>query len=327
MDKESVNKVIHSFYGKRLSGCSHLLFGQWLCSDGEKKKKEEALEQIWIETPSVCTSRTEEKWEDLQYRLQQPVAEKKVYSMHRWIKYVAVLLLMIASGAVVYFVDQIGDRKAMVWKEFFVPYGENQSIQLPDGTNVSVEAGSLLVYPDKFIGNERPVFLSGEASFTVTPDKKKPFVVKTQHLNVEVLGTVFTINSYPDVSFTSVTLEKGSLGVNIKDVSPDRTILKPSEQLVFSHKDQTVSVHSIDMELYRMERKGFLIFRDTPFDQLITTLERKYNVTIHYDSRKYENSKCNLKFTPDETIEEVMKVLDRLLHIKYKIEGQIIYIN
>lgn len=328
MDKVSVDKIMRSFFGKQFTKRAHLLFGQWLSSDVDSREKEETMECLWEETPSVYTQRTQEKWEEIREQV-YPTEPKRVYMLHFLIKYAAVILLMVMSGGVTYYFTEKGttELEEITWQEFFVPYGESQSVLLSDGTTVSVGAGSLLVYPDKFTGTDRPVYLSGEATFTVTPNKEKPFFVKTRVLDVEVLGTSFTVGSYPGDTYTEVTLEKGSVKVDTKDLSEGKPILKPGEQLIYQHDDHSVSIHTIDMDLYKMSRKGYLIFKEIPFDQLITTLERKFNVTIHCDIQKYEDRKCNLKFAPDETIKDVLAVLQRLLHITYKVDGQVVYIN
>ena len=94
--------------------------------------------------------------------------------------------------------------------ELFVPYGESRQVILPDGSQVWVDAGSLLVYPKDFTDTEtRTVYLTGEASFTVRKNTEKPFIVKTTYLDVQALGTVFTVASYPADSCTSTILGRG----------------------------------------------------------------------------------------------------------------------
>ena len=294
-------------------------------------EKEEIFQELWSETYSAQisqTRQTQEDWEKIVKRIKFSAPKKSYFFLQSWRQCAVVLLLMLISSFVTY-KTVINDRNMEVteWQEFQVPYGDSQSIRLADGTLISLDAGSLLIYPKEFVGKSRSVFLTGEATFTVAHDEDKSFYVNTKHLNVEALGTVFTVKSYPNDFFTSTTLEKGSVRIGINSGSFEKPILKPGEQLVYSHLDHTVQVRRVDMNLYKMERKGYLIFKDIPFSELVAVLERKYNVTINYDSQRYENHKCNLKFAPDETVQDVMKVIQKLIHIQYKIEGNIIYIN
>lgn len=328
MNRQSVNKIIRSFYGKHLSERFHRLFGQWLRANDLKKEKEQMFEELWTESPPVYTLQTMEDWQALQQRITSAVPQKNRFHIRSWQKYVAVILLIVATGFISHFLTNKNKLiQSAEFVEFFVPNGDSQYVKLADGTEVWVNAGSLLVYPEDFTGGNRSVFLSGEATFTVTHDMEKPFFVKTQHIEVEVFGTVFTVKSYPNDLYTSATLETGSVSVGVKPALLDKTILKPSEQLTYSHTDHNVSVQKIDMDLYRMERKGYLIFEDVSFRELLTTLERKYNVVIHYDAQQYKDHKYNVKFAPDETIEDAMNVLGQLIGITYKINKDVIFVN
>lgn len=328
MYKHSVDKIIRSFFGKHLSENSRRLFGQWLGNKELQTEKDEVLSELWEESPAVITSSTQEDWEDLRRHIQPATPARNVSFYRSWMRYAAVMLLLLATGISSYYLTlRHVPLKTPELMEFFVPYGESRSAELPDGSRVWVNAGSLLIYPHQFAGNNRSVFLSGEATFQVTHDADHPFFVKTNHLDVEVLGTLFTVKAYPNDYFTTATLEEGSVSVDIKTGQLGKSFLTPHEQLVFSHEDQSVSIQKIDMDLYRMERKGFLIFENATFRQLITSLERKYNVVIHYNAQGYEDHKYNIKFSPDETIEEAMNVLRQLTGLRYKIEGEVIFIN
>jgi len=328
MNKESVDKIIRSFYGKQFSEPLRRLFGQWLRTDSASKEKEEVIEELWRESPSVATTQTYTDWTALQKRIHPDSISRRQFFIRPWLRYTAVILLMITTGLITYLTtnkDPLATSSELV--EVFVAHAESEYVQLPDGSGVWVNPGSLLVYPKEFTVTDRSVFLSGEATFRVKQDLGKPFFVKTGHMDVEVLGTTFTVKSYPNESFTSTTLEEGSVRVSIKDGRMEQSVLKPGEQLVYSHVDHSFSIHNVDMDMYRLERKGYLIFEDVSFRQLIPTIERKYNVVIHYNTQQYEGHKYTVKFAPDETIEEVLSILQRLIGIKYVINENIIFIN
>ena len=165
--------------------------------------------------------------------------------------------------------------------------------------------------------DSRTVYLTGEASFHVSKNKKKPFIVKTAGLDVQALGTVFTVKSYAGEDFTEATLEEGSVKVSLKEGDNRSYILEPSDQLVYSHADGGVRMNRVDIALYKMARKGYLIFENVSFEQMILTLEKKYGVTFQYNATRYGNDLYNVKFAPDETIENVMEILHQLIGIQY----------
>ena len=120
-------------------------------------------------------------------------------------------------------------------------------------------------------------------------------------------------------------VSQNDVSVRNEDIQP--TVLKPDQQLVYSHSEHTVMVHSIDASLYNMERNGYLIFENTSFSRLMASLERKFNVTIHYNSQKFAGEYYNVKFSPDEKLEDVLNILQQLIGIHYKIKGKVVFIN
>ena len=88
-------------------------------------------------------------------------------------------------------------------------HGQVREMLLPDGTKVWLNQSSVLKYPRAFEGKERHVYLDGEAYFEVARNHEKPFTVKSQAMDVRVLGTSFNIKCRPDNSFAETTLGRG----------------------------------------------------------------------------------------------------------------------
>ncbi len=87
---------------------------------------------------------------------------------------------------------------------------------------------------------KRSVYLSGEANFTVAQNPDKPFIVSTGPLKVEVLGTKFNIESYPDNDRITTTLEHGSVKI-YKNEAPEKSIImKPDEQVIYNSQDRNI---------------------------------------------------------------------------------------
>ena len=102
----------------------------------------------------------------------------------------------------------------IVYNVLKVPYGRTFKVILSDETQVYMNAGSRLRYPNRFRKDGlREVFLSGEAYFKVSKNKDVPFLVRTDNTSAEVFGTEFNISSYPEDENTNIVLVEGSLGV------------------------------------------------------------------------------------------------------------------
>ena len=104
---------------------------------------------------------------------------------------------------------------------------ETRNVILPDGSSVLLNRHSSLSYPKRFKSDNREVQLTGEAYFEVSKDQKHPFIVQTEHINVQVLGTHFNVDAYRNSPEVKTTLLTGSVAVSNKRNSV-RMILKPN---------------------------------------------------------------------------------------------------
>jgi ferric-dicitrate binding protein FerR (iron transport regulator) len=118
-------------------------------------------------------------------------------------------------------------KSKLIYNTLKTARGNEFDMQLADGTRVWLNADSELRYPVQFTGNDRKVFLKGEAYFEVSHDENKAFIVDTYGQEVKVYGTEFCINAY-DEKITKTVLVEGSVGVRAKQ-SKLETKLKPGE--------------------------------------------------------------------------------------------------
>lgn len=331
-ENNTIKSIINLYFGKHFSKYSRILFARWMNSATDSSQKWQAVEDLWKDTNATITEDTYESWAKLHSELDLENSQKRRFFLfnRKLLKYAAVGVLMVLTAGATYWITlQKTLAESPEMAEIFVPNGgESRKIVLPDGSTVLADAGSLLVYPKDFSKTKnRTVYLSGEAAFSVHKNRKQPFIVKTSHLNVQALGTVFTVEAYSDDSLSTTTLKEGSVLVSIPEGYIVPTVLKPNQQLIYSHKEHTATVQEVDASLYNMKRNGYLIFEHVSFDRLISTLERKFNVTIHYNSQKYIDAQYNVKFSPNEKLEDVLKILHELIGIKYTIENKVVIIN
>ncbi len=327
---KNTKRIIELYFGKSFSNYSRILFGRWLRSNHDALYKTELLEEEWNQSPSVVTDATRRDWELLHKLLSREQTRKKYFIFNtKWMRYAALIVMLLVPSSIIYWlVDQSASARYAELTEVFVPFGERRMVTLPDGSEVWLNAGSLLIYPKDYENSaSRIVYLTGEASFSVYKNPEKPFIVKTTYFDVQALGTVFTVESYPEDSCTLATLEEGRVQVTVKGEGQRSSILKPDQQLVYWHQTNEVKILSVDASLYKMERSGYLIFENSPFSRIIASLERKFNVTMHYNSQKYAVEYYNVKFAPDESLDQVLEVLHQLIGINYKRKGDVVFIN
>ncbi|KUJ63099.1 iron dicitrate transport regulator FecR [Flavobacteriaceae bacterium CRH] len=222
------------------------------------------------------------------------------------------------------------DVEKVAYNTIKIPYGKKFQLQLSDGTLVHLNAGTTLKYPVKFIaGENRRVYLDGEAFFDVAKDKKHPFIVNADNLNVRVLGTHFNVSNYPEDDVTDVVLVEGSVGMyNTSEAfnADKNTILKPGYKGSFNRQNAAISTKAVITDIYTSWINGGLTFRNMTFKNIITKLERRYNVTIVNKNEKLANEKFNASFG-DESIEKVMSYFNDIHGINYTIKNNQILIK
>jgi len=161
--------------------------------------------------------------------------------------------------------------------------GNKYRIILADGTIVWLNNTSSLQYPVQFTGTTREVFLTGEAYFEIAADAKHPFIVKTGHQNVEVLGTHFNINAYHSEDSIVTTLLEGKIRVYDSRKPMQALVVHPSQQTVF--REQCISVATIpaDTSLAVAWKNGLFSFDNTPVKDALEEIARWYNADIRFE--------------------------------------------
>lgn len=163
-----------------------------------------------------------------------------------------------------------------------VPKGGEYELILPDGTHVWINSDTKLTFPVSFDTTKREIFLSGEAYFDVTKDPQRPFMVKTENIEIKVLGTQFNVQAYPDDNKIETTLCEGS--VNVTDGELGVT-LTPSQQAVYSKATQILTTRKVDVRLYTAWKEGLFVFENKPLEEIMNTLSRWYNINVFYSNQ------------------------------------------
>jgi transmembrane sensor len=217
--------------------------------------------------------------------------------------------------------------------------GSKSKIELPDGTQVWLNADSKLEYNGDFSGKYREVTLSGEAYFDVVKDKSRPFIIHTSSVRIKVLGTAFNVRSYPADKTTETSLIRGSVEITMNSQPDKKVILKPNEKVVIDNatavtdpaKDPPKKINSGEamivgnvhldkkyQEVYEtMWVKNKLAFDETPFDYMIAEIERWYNVEIIVKNKSLSTNTYTVTFE-NKSLDEVLEGLQFAAHFQYQ---------
>ncbi|MDR1623705.1 MAG: DUF4974 domain-containing protein [Tannerellaceae bacterium] len=328
MHAKHINLLIKNFFEKSLPKEIQKKFRQWLVTPDNAEEKESALLNLWNSIPSQADESTIEDLQLLHQKIDNSVTSKlKKVSIRYIVRIAAMIAIPLTCSFLTYFLTQENSVKNVNMAECFVPYGEKRLVTLPDSSRVWINSGSILIYPEKFIGDTRMVYLSGEANFSVTKNPDKRFVVSTNNLNIEALGTVFNVQAYIDLPKITATLEEGKIKVETKKGAKHSLILIPNEQAIYDNKNQRFTKKVIDAKRVALWKDGYLIFQEASLGDILHAIEKRYDVTVQFDSGKYEGSTFTVRFFPEETLPEILDILKRFIRdFNYTIKENTIYI-
>jgi hypothetical protein len=213
----------------------------------------------------------------------------------------AVNVMKTEDGQIVY----RGTSKEIAYNTLYNPRGSKViSLRLNDGTIVWLNSQSSIRYPVAFVGEDRQVEITGEAYFEVAKNLSKKFIVASNGLNIEVLGTHFNVNSYNDNKNIKVTLLEGS----VKIIKGGGTyILKPGQQAQVANEIQVFN--GANIESVMAWKNGFFSFSGTSVEELMNILGRWYNVEIVFN-KSIPNRQFGGQIATSANLSQVVKVLN-----------------
>lgn len=205
-----------------------------------------------------------------------------------------------------------------------IPGRETFRIVLADGSEVFLNAGSRLVYPERFAGDKRTVYLEGEAYFKVAKDNGRPFVVESRQLQTQVLGTEFDMRAYVGEP-SSVALLEGSVEVSSTATRTSRKI-RPGERAQLDAKGN-MNVQEVDVDQYRYWKDGYFYFDQCSIETIMKEIGRWYNVDVEF--RTHRISQTNLHFAGDRNkpLDYTLRLINQMEKVKVSFENGKIMID
>ena len=197
-----------------------------------------------------------------------------------------------------------------------VPKGRHSSLILPDGTKVWVNSGTVVQFPEIFEKEKRMIYVEGEVYLEVTKDESRPFYVKTNQMEVKVLG------AYNDENYQSVILKEGSVAV--EGNKGGKQVIKPNDLLVLEN-DQ-ISVRQVNVYDYISWIDGILQFNEKNLGEVLRSISRYYRVQFSCPS-DIEQIKCSGKLVLFDNMDQVLQTLQKTLSISFHRKDNLIEVN
>ncbi len=207
-----------------------------------------------------------------------------------------------------------------------VPLRSEYQFVLADGTQVMMNAGSKLQFSHPFDSDNRTVSAEGEVYFSVHKDETKPFIVQLPNGNqIQVLGTEFNVNAYPDEINQRVVLAEGS--VVWRTQNKMERILEPGQLLSMNVANGEIDVKEVDTYAYLAWKEGRFVYEGEKLGDIMLALSRWYGVSVSYEDEALKNLHFSMDVRRYENLRDILDMLELTEKVRFTINGSDISIS
>jgi transmembrane sensor len=278
---------------------------QWLDADKGNRERLNRLQKIW-NTPEITLPLPdlEEAWSNITDKIatKEQTVKKKFYLKQiidsafsfrplfrqRIGVATAFITLILISIISVILIQKY--PKSVKMQEIRVGLAKQDTINLPDGTNVILDAGSALQFPEEFSDTKREIFLDGEGLFRVTHDPDKPFIIHANDARITVLGTEFNVRAWQQHKKVIVAVIQGT--VALRDKNSEGEVLITDKQYSILDDSRYPSLpQEWDGRSHISWMQREIYFKGVALREVLEQLQRWYDVTFELpDDQTASNS-------------------------------------
>ncbi len=281
-------------------------------NDDESLRKE----YIWLQNIFALTHLIDHEKDEGEARKSfrqfvRRVEDKRRREFIKTIGKIAAFVLVLITSTVfltLHFVQK--PAREIATNTLYVPAGQRAQITLQDGTIVWLNAQSTLTYPSHFAGKERKVAITGEAFFDVAKNPRKPFIVESQDIRLEVLGTQFNVYEYPQTGYSRIALIEGSVKIYRGNNESDNIVLKTNQEVIL--QGENVSISGITNPNHFLWKDGIYCFENERLLDIIEQLQLYYDVTIRVEDPEIFNVRYTGKFRQRDGIDEILRIIRKI---------------
>lgn len=337
MNKEFNIAHLVSYITGNCSKQTREMVEQWLALSNNNVMLFDDLKKAWDHTSVKSHSHLiniDEKWNDFKIRANfiesvpvEVVNSSKAFSL-KSILYTAsrvAALIVIVFGLYLLFdkgnkVDEFSYTSATAQTD--TPF------VLPDGSDITMNAGAKVDYPEYFASDIREINFRGEAFFDIAHNPDQPMIIASDNVRVKVLGTSFNLSNCIDCDEITVYLETGK--VLFYSVNPDngdileQIILAPGQKGIYNKNTGLITKQLFTNNNHLAWKTGILEFVNAPLPEVIEMLENTYNINV--DSELPVSDYLLTARFKNETPESIFESFHTIFGLNYKIDNNSVLI-
>ncbi|NDV58300.1 FecR family protein [Bacteroides sp. 519] len=310
--------ILLKYFTRSLDALQEQQVEAWFNESDENRKIAEDIYYIYYSTQTLQQIRKTNPVEALKKVNKKIGCNRNQKSFIYQFQRIAAILAIPLLCTTLYFLLQ---KEADHYLEFRTNPGMVASFKLPDNSEVWLNSSSYLKCPVNFSGNTRKVHLEGEAYFAVTKSKKQKFVVETaSDVKVEVLGTEFNVEAYPDDDYISTTLVTGKVEVKYYSQEGRETsqILHPGERAMYNKKNLLFESEEVPVLVNVAWKDMKVVLRKTPLEEMIKILSKRFDVDFIILNKDLKNNTYTGTFD-EQQLDDVLEGLKLSTGIRYRI--------
>ena len=228
------------------------------------------------------------------------------------------------QGGKLEYKEQEQKETETLYNTVIVPVGGEYNLVLADGTKVWLNSDSKMVYPVSFNEQTRKVWAEGEVYFDIARNVEKPFIVDVNNVEIEVLGTEFNIEAYPEMNSVVTTLVEGSLKLKKETES---VIIEPNQQAIIKNTENQFSVDMVDAKSIALWKDGIFYFEEAEISVIMAKLARWYNANIFYLNEDVKNKRFSVEVKKYKEIDEILNILSKTNKVQFDINSNNIIVR
>lgn len=299
----------------------------WL-ADPENAAGFKRITALWHQLPGAATSQTpstQQAWSELKAMLppdRKPAVVRLLF--HRYVA--AALIGLLIALPIIWFTRSDQQQPGSAGHPSHLTKTTTNAIKtdtMPDGTTITLNRNSSVVYTNHFRQRDRTVVLTGECYFNVVPDQRLPFMISINGLMIKVVGTSFNVRNNTPAGSIEVQVQSGV--VKMYTTAKEITVQKGQTGVYDINKQALYLVDTLDINSFSYATKTFS-FTDIALIDACRYLENAFHVNIQLDERQFAGCRLSAQFD-NKPLDYILGIIDATFNTTHQQEGDTIHIK
>ncbi|SDH57607.1 FecR family protein [Chitinophaga filiformis] len=297
------------------------IFRQYLL--GQTGEKEAGAIDNWYQSfdSEFVTPLSPEEEESVRLEIWQRIypelGKKKVHYLRRSLAAAAAVLLLLAGGLTYYLVN----KSNPAYTEVTTAVGQRKTIQLADGSQLTLNAGSIVRIPKDMRKERRLNIVDGEVFFDVKGEPSVPFIVESGPLTTTVLGTSFNVTAYKEVNRMSVAVTDGK--VSVQRTGSTAAVLVKDQALTYDRAKNNTTIDAIDKSLLGW-RQGSMVLNDASFEDMVVLMQKNFGIMLTTSQLRVRQTRYTTELSTDMDPVKAAEVLAAIHNLKIEVTGHVV---